>query len=125
MIARVETEGGITEISLRNARTLIARQGLPDEVELYQAQLPPNAGEHLVTARWRDGPRHTFSGFAWGYRGEGPRGLETFFGLLGCVPPVSLCQIARWPQGRFPALTFVQGEDDACGPPATSPAQPE
>ncbi len=123
MISLLETEGGITEISLQNARTLIARHGLPDEVEIYQAQLPPNSGEHLVEARWRDGTRHTFSGFSWGYRGEGPRGLETFFALLGCVPLVSLRQIARWPQERFPALTYVKGEDYACGPTADSPAQ--
>jgi hypothetical protein len=124
MISLLETEGGITEISLRNARTLLARHGLPDEVELYQAQLPPHIGEHLVEARWQDGTRHTFSGFSWGYLGEGPRGLETFLGMLGCVPPVSLRQIARWPQERFPSLTYVKGEDYAYDASADSPAQP-
>lgn len=125
MITMLETEGGITEISLRNARALIARHGLPDEVEMYQAQLPPNAGEHLVAARWRDGTRHTFRGFSWGYLGDGPRGLETFFAVLGCFPPVSLRQIALWPQERFPALIYVKGEDYAWGPTADHRAHPE
>ncbi len=99
-------EGGVTQISLHNARTLLHRHGQPRFVELYQ-----DAAEHMVEARWEKGITHHFSGFSWGYRGEGPSGLAEFFRLLRLHPPISAHQISLWPQRNFPALTLVAGED--------------
>lgn len=107
----LEEEGGVTQFSLRNARILIEQHGLPATVELHQPQNGPNRGEHLVDAVWSDGTHHTFNGFSWGYGGEGPHGLEKFLAMIHITPPISIGQIATWPQDHFPALTFVRGED--------------
>ncbi len=111
MNAMLKPEGGVTDISLENARLLLEAHGLPEAIELYQHPLYEEGAEHLVEARWTDGTTHVFSGFAWGYTGDGPYGLETFLALLHCQPTISIRSIAGWPQEHFPALTFIRGED--------------
>lgn len=84
----VGEEGGVTRWSLHNARALISRHGLPERVAL----LTDDRGEWVIEAHW-PGLTHRFLGFSWGYSGEGPRGLEEFFGMLGADPAVTMREI--------------------------------
>jgi hypothetical protein len=102
---QLEEEGGITEISLNNARALIAEFGKPERVEVFV----DGQNEEMVEANWRwDNIDHLFSGFSWGYGGEGPNGLVTFFKMIGYE--CSIREVAGWP-ADMPALTLIQGED--------------
>ena len=108
---KMKPEEGVTRNSLQNAKELIKRYGTPDVVEIYQIK-----DEHLVKATWHargklpHGTTHEFSGFSWGYGGEGPHGLYTFLQMLG-AKLFTQEQIAKWPQERFPGLTITEGED--------------
>lgn len=81
----LKAEGGVTQISIENAATLIDELGLPDTVQLVNEG--ENTAEHSVFATWSnpDGTdvTHKFTGFSWGYRGEGPHGLTAFFEQVG------------------------------------------
>lgn len=73
---RLLNEGGITQTSLKNNRRLTKRLGSPVRVELHY---DPNGAEwYRAVAMYSNGDKHTFTGFAWGYSGEGPRGLLEF-----------------------------------------------
>ena len=93
----MQTEGGVTQISLDNARELIAARGVPSSVTLSW----DDKVWYQVTATWPDGFSHVFTGFAWGYRGEGPRGLETFSYMIGANIPLEA--ICLWPEQEPPA----------------------
>ena len=69
-------EGGVTQISLKNERRLSKRLGRPVRVELHYD--PDSADFYQVKAMYDSGDSHVFTGFAWGYSGEGPRGLLEF-----------------------------------------------
>lgn len=86
----LKEEGGVTRWSLHNARSLIWAHGVPDTVGLYQDE----RGDWVVEARW---PRlsHRFLGLSWGYSGEGPRGLEELFEMLGADPLISMKEIEK------------------------------
>ncbi len=71
----LESEAGITESSLHNARLLIEQHGLP--VELYFKADKPHV-YYVVEAKWSDGTVFVFTGFGWGYSGTGPAGLAQF-----------------------------------------------
>lgn len=96
----LKEEGGVTQISLHNARELINERGIPDAVELYWRE---RIG-HCVQAIWLDeegdATSHVFSGFSWGYAGEGPHGLLEFFEMIGMVPRVTIAQIGAWARGE-------------------------
>ena len=77
---KLQQEGRITRISLENADLLIRLYGLPTRIELKNIQ-----DEYLVLASW-PGFTHMFSGFSWGYGGEGPSGLNTFFKVCKVFP---------------------------------------
>ena len=81
----LKPEGGVTQISIENAAELIDERGLPDIVQLVNEG--QNTAEHAVFATWTnpDGTdlTHKFTGFSWGYHGEGPHGLTAFFEQLG------------------------------------------
>lgn len=73
MKPRLLNEGGITQTSLKNGKRLAKRLGPPVRVE---AHFNPNGSEwYRVIAFYESGDSHTFTGFAWGYGGEGPRGF--------------------------------------------------
>lgn len=80
----MQLEGGITQISLENADYLLRHFGLPTHIELIK-----QGDEYLVMATWL-GTTHLFTGFSWGYGGEGPNGLNRFFKACG------LKDIGRW-----------------------------
>ena len=72
MKPRLLIEGGITQTSLKNDRRLTKRLGSPIRLELHYSK----TGEwYRAVAMYESGDRHEFTGFAWGYPGEGPRGL--------------------------------------------------
>ena len=69
-------EGGVTRISLQNERRLGKRLGRPVRVELHYN--PDGVEWYQVKAMYDSGDSHVFTGFSWGYSGEGPRGLLEF-----------------------------------------------
>lgn len=72
---RLLIEGGITQTSLKNDRRLTKRLGAPCRLELHYSK----TGEwYRAVAFYQNGDQHVFTGFAWGYSGEGPRGLLEF-----------------------------------------------
>jgi len=73
---QIEPEGGVTEISLNNAKVLIKEHGVPIKLNFHADK---KKCDYFVRAEWRDGFSFCFSGFAWGYGGTGPRGLLKFF----------------------------------------------
>lgn len=76
-----QEECGVTQISLENAYYLLSKYGEP-----YSVDLTEEDGEWYVTVAWHVGVEMTdqkFSGFSWGYNGEGPRGLKTLMKALG------------------------------------------
>ena len=77
----LKEECGVTDYSLRNAQLLIEKQGIPDRVRLTYVERP---WDFLCEAEWYDKPisKFVFSGFSWGYFGEGPRGLATFLNTI-------------------------------------------
>ena len=82
-------EGGVTEISLANARLLIAEHGRPNLVKLWSSEWQ----RYVVTVEWPDDYKHSFTGFAWGYGGTGPHGLADFAEMIGLGRLLSLRMI--------------------------------
>jgi hypothetical protein len=76
----LQPEGGITQISLQNADLLLREAGNPTYIELKKI-----GDEYLVLAKW-PGLIHMFTGFSWGYGGEGPSGLNTFLRACDVFP---------------------------------------
>jgi len=72
----LHVEGGITEIALQNAELLRQALGSPIRLELHMD--PDGVEWYRVRVMFDTGDSHTFTGFGWGYSGEGPRGLATF-----------------------------------------------
>jgi len=87
---QLEKECGVTQISLANAEILMEKHGLPSLIHLH----PDEDKRPVVTATFGDGVTHTFSGFRWGYCGEGPRGLRTFLDKSGVTTEMD--EIAQW-----------------------------
>lgn len=67
-------ECGVTNISLKNGEVLLKALGFPVRVELHQGLF----GVFLVVAMYTSGDWFEFTGFGWGYGGEGPRGLRAW-----------------------------------------------
>lgn len=73
MKPRLLNEGGITQTSLKNGKRLAKRLGAPVRVEAHRNS---RTGEwYTVIAYYESGDQHTFTGFSWGYGGEGPHGF--------------------------------------------------
>jgi hypothetical protein len=102
----MKPEGGVTDISLENAKELLAQYGRPTHVRCYQKS---GDWETYVDTTWVDGLVHTFSGFSWGYPGRGPHGLAEFFEMIGL--DVSVEDLAGWPQEDFEEVVFTIGKD--------------
>jgi hypothetical protein len=101
---QLREEAGITRDSLHNARALERRWGRPVELVLDAGG---STVDHCVTAFYPGGQRFIFTGFAWGYGGEGPRGLCEFLRGLGF--DVTMQTIASWPEANF-GKRMVVGE---------------
>ena len=100
----LQPEGGVTQISLENAKALVREHGLPQIVQLVNAG--KDASEHEVVAMWTGAEdtsheiEFTFTGFAWGYGGEGPRGLAKFFQMIGIDHRIPTKVISLLPQDQ-------------------------
>jgi hypothetical protein len=104
---RLLNEGGVTRTSLKNAKRLEKRLGLPVRIELHRH---PNGPEwYVVTAMYEHGDEHDFTGFSWGYNGEGPTGLLEFLKRSGVdieIKDIILLRESKeglvwsWPQPR-------------------------
>jgi len=84
-VVGTQAEGGVTDISLANAKILLEQYGTPSKIT---CRYDKDDG-HLVEAEWDQGV-WTFSGFAWGYRGSGPQGLVTFLDQCGIEEPIEV-----------------------------------
>jgi hypothetical protein len=74
---KLQDECGDTRISLDNSRMLQKQYGRPATVVLIKED-----NEWYVDATWNNGFSHCFSGFSWGYGGEGPSGLGKFIDMF-------------------------------------------
>lgn len=98
---RLKPEVGVTEISLANAKEIIVKYGVPDIVQLVNEG--NSTGDHVVHASWGDGTDsgesfdHKFTGFSWGYSGEGPAGLTKFFEMVGISKRLESNVVAKLP----------------------------
>ena len=117
---RLHDEDGTTARSHHNAKVLLNRYGLPEEIRLliddseyvvkgdwlrYRDTLPPAPN----ISRWMT---HEFKGFSWGHLGTGPQGLAEFFRMIDLnIPrlPVYITSLpgpedkkkpAKWTRGR-------------------------
>ena len=100
---RLKPEGGVTDISLHNAKELITERGLPDIIQLVNES--EDASGHVVIASWgtvpeKDPFEHRFDGFSWGYGGQGPTGLSTLFKMIGLDHRVPINIIGKLPQDQ-------------------------
>ena len=97
----LQRECGVTRISLDNAAILQQWHGKPRSIALVfehdEHQDPDSEPEAHVRVTWDDGTIvHTFTGFAWGYGGEGPRGLRRFLDSAGAGEGIRLAAL-RYP----------------------------
>lgn len=69
----LKPEGGVTRISLDNGAFLLKQKGRPVHVDLRLVD-----GEYETVAYYADGSKFIFTGFSWGYSGEGPFGLTNW-----------------------------------------------
>lgn len=108
--AGLQPEGGITVVSLHNAHVMVSKHGKPSAVELSW-----NADDDCLVILYWTKPDHqkkrfVLTGFAWGYGGEGPRGLYTFLEWIGIK--VVRGEIGTWPMSHeFEKKTFLKGSD--------------
>jgi hypothetical protein len=94
-LIHAEDEDGITAESLSHAQAWLGHLDRPRFVYLVYAPDPWAFWTYVVDHR-RGALR--FSGFAWGYGGEGPRGLFTLLALLGWRTPGLL------PEAHIPGI---------------------
>lgn len=83
---------GVTQVSLDNVETFLKLIRPPYRMFLiYQqeedSEQSMGSWEFLTYVIDRDGRAVRFSGFSWGYGGEGPRGLVSLIEKLGWVKP--------------------------------------
>jgi hypothetical protein len=76
-LSELVPERGDTRTSLRNADYLLRAYGKPVRIELINGE-----DTYGVLAIWK-GTMHLFTGFSWGYTGEGPSGLDEFLHASG------------------------------------------
>jgi hypothetical protein len=84
-------EGGVTQNSLENAEYLNKRFGKPYTIDFCGDE---DNGDYYVIPTYKSGYTHVFTGFSWGYGGEGPRGLHRFLNEI-CGVKIPMDYIAR------------------------------
>jgi hypothetical protein len=78
---RVVDECGTTKVSFRNAAVLRAQHDRVKSIKLVWT-----GDEYVTQAVYSDGYMHTFTGFSWGYGGEGCRWLAKWLMDEGVSP---------------------------------------
>ena len=72
---KIRSEGGVTRFSLDNGAILLRNHGAPVWVRATYSDV----GEwYVVEVGYSDGAAHKFTGFSWGYSGEGCRGFSSW-----------------------------------------------
>ena len=72
----MEQESGTTSVSLENGQRLKILHGAVSKVQLV---FDVDGAEWYQThVTYQDGYVYVFTGFSWGYFGEGPQGLATW-----------------------------------------------
>ena len=112
LMAGLQKEVGVTEISLSNGAILTKALGKPALIVLT-AEAGPKINsqmEQTVTAYWGDSSpikRHKFkfNGFSWGYAGEGPRGLFKY--LTGLGVKTNMARISKIRAKELPVVFEV------------------
>jgi len=103
-------EEGVTQRSIHNAHVLVEKYGRPDHIGF---RVHPRDGQ--VVSWWWDpsektggaNREHLFTGFSWGYAGEGPSGLFAVLTALGVS--ITRSEIAGW-EGDPRGISFHRGE---------------
>lgn len=91
----LKDECGVTNISLDNARYMQARYGIPETVVFHT-----DGSDYRTEAAYRDTDIQeivlmVYTGFGWGYSGEGPHGTLEFLNDM-CNVDISISTIAGW-----------------------------
>ena len=89
--SKLKKECCATSVSLHNAAILVARYGIP---KMFSLEYTPS-GEYNVYVIWPDAMVHTFTGFSWGYGGEGCRGLWEFVQMIEWERALPASKIGR------------------------------
>lgn len=105
---QLRKEKGITRVSLENNRRLTKRLGRPVRVECHYD--PDGVDWYTVKAFYDTGHTHEFTGFAWGYTGEGPHGLLEFCQYNGI--DLEIGDIAKF-DSRTEGIAWVWPEDSS------------
>jgi len=95
-----DPEDGVTDTSLKNARRLIDKHGAPISITLDVVKTNFGTAQQVIATFKTDRSiyTHVFNGFSWGYRGEGPHGLQKF--LKWSNINVQIDWIASWDAGK-------------------------
>ncbi len=89
LVAKLEPDYGQTAVALANGRILQQIHGRPVRVELYYGGQPHDYNTVVV---FEDGAPWIFTGFSWGYGGEGCRGLHAW--CMDNEVPLTLAEIS-------------------------------
>lgn len=92
---KLEEEGGITQISLRNIEKLRSVHGSVRAIEHDNY-----SEEQCTNIIFADGHVHRATGFSCGYRGEGPHGLLTVMKDYLFRSDITIDHIASWSSGE-------------------------
>lgn len=96
---RIKEECGVTMISLDNLGLLSALHGRVRFI-LHNAPSGTTAGDKTLIA-FEDGWKHTATGFASGYGGEGPHGLLTAIQTYLKRDDITIEHISSWRGSRY------------------------
>lgn len=103
----LEEEGGVTNISLRNVEKLVEYHGKVRCIE------HSTYDEDTTTFYFQDGTKFQASGFAIGYLGEGPAGLEIVIKKYLSRTDISMMTLSCWKKNRIYLVLPGQGLNKA------------
>ena len=92
----------VTVHSIENAKILVKAYGIPSVITITG---DPSEADHVVHCEWGrlfSKVAHDFTGFSWGYGGEGPRGLYVFL--------FEICHKSKVTPGFISNLELQPGE---------------
>lgn len=101
---KLEEEGGITQISLRNTEKLIQFFG---PIRFVQHS---TYDDDLTTVFFENGFEYELTGFSCGYGGEGPNGLVQFLSKFLFRKDITIEQVAKWTRHKIYVITKGLGD---------------
>ena len=109
---KLKEECGVTMISLDNLGLLSALHGCVKFI-LHHAPAGSTAEDKTLIA-FKDGYKHTATGFASGYGGEGPHGLLTAIQTYLKRTDITIEHICAWRGGNY-LIVAGQGNGETFG----------